>query len=163
MGRTLKIAYIAATIACCAVSPASAQECLAPPGTSAVDEYCETVPAPGGDQRVWRGDSRSAPPDIGRRATQQLLRRGRDGEAVLEEVARGPKPSRSTDDQADTAASADPVSHQDAVEDDPTIGLQLMGQVLASGPSLGGGYPLIVLAAILGMFGWAWRDFRREQ
>ena len=61
---------------------ASAQKCVARPGTAALDQYCETVPTDKGQTpaRPSAGRLRGALPAG---AVDKLERHGKDGEAVL--------------------------------------------------------------------------------
>jgi hypothetical protein len=79
-----------AGVALCVPGTASAQKCIARPGTAALDQYCETLPTDKGDTpaRPSDGKLRSSIPasDVDR-----LERHGKDGQAVLA-LPTGPKP-----------------------------------------------------------------------
>src|SRR5687767_903772 len=71
-------------------STASAQSCEAPPGTAAMDEYCETVPSADGQGggTVGRGSSAGRSTSgggssLGTATEQRLRSAGPAGEAIL--------------------------------------------------------------------------------
>jgi hypothetical protein len=67
-------------------APARAQETLAPPGNSGVQQYLETVPGASGNQAVKRGKT----PLLAPRVRRQLESRGSDGkklEALVDSTA----------------------------------------------------------------------------
>src|SRR3954463_7089844 len=72
------------------VGPLPAQaaptNCQAPPGTSGIDQYCETVPAASGDQGTrggGRGQSGRSGSSVPRHTAATLRRSGAGGKAVL--------------------------------------------------------------------------------
>src|SRR5436305_12487615 len=84
----LALAVVALT-ASAAVGALPAQaapaHCVAPPGTSGIDQYCETVPAAGGDTGT-RGGSQGSHPlsrSVPRRTAAGLRSSGSVGKAVL--------------------------------------------------------------------------------
>src|SRR3954452_20521267 len=82
MYRRLKTSLVLVALgASLTAGPAHAQSCKAPPGMSAIDEYCEAIPAAGGDRGSTDPDRGGVPiPQAIRRALQ---RRGADGQAIL--------------------------------------------------------------------------------
>ena len=77
-------------VLCCAAlgapTPALAQTCVAPPGNSGIDEYCESIPGPGGDRGA--GD-RPQGPGISGDTRQALEASGPLGQAVGSLAAEG--------------------------------------------------------------------------
>src|SRR3954447_848349 len=72
---------LVALAAALSAAPASAQSCKAPPGMSAIDQYCEAIPSPGGDRGSTAPDRGGAPiPPAARRA---LAKAGPNGQAML--------------------------------------------------------------------------------
>jgi hypothetical protein len=72
------------------VGPLPAQaapvNCQAPPGTSGIDQYCETVPAASGDQGTrpgGRGQNGSSGSSVSQRTAAALRRSGASGKAIL--------------------------------------------------------------------------------
>src|SRR5215217_3358636 len=73
-------AVCAALLALVAAAPASAQggKCQAPPGRSALEQYCEQLPGAGGQQGGGGGGER-----LNRKAARELRSAGDEGEALL--------------------------------------------------------------------------------
>lgn len=64
-------------------APAQAQECVSPPGTAAVDEYCETVPDAAGD----RG-SPAPPREVSPGTLSALRSQGEAGQRLADQLDR---------------------------------------------------------------------------
>jgi hypothetical protein len=82
--HTCKIAFLGALLACALVAqPAGAASssttCQAPPGTSAIDQYCEALPAPGGNS----GHHKKHSHPVSNSTTKALEKQGAAGKAVL--------------------------------------------------------------------------------
>lgn len=82
--HTCKIAFLGALLACALVAqPAGASSssttCQAPPGTSAIDQYCEALPAPGGSS----GHHKKHSHPVSNSTTKALEKQGPAGQAVL--------------------------------------------------------------------------------
>lgn len=82
--HTCKIAFLGALLACALVAqPAGASSssttCQAPPGTSAIDQYCEALPAPGGNS----GHHKKHSHPVSNSTTKALEKQGPAGQAVL--------------------------------------------------------------------------------
>src|SRR4051794_8864030 len=82
MYRRLKTSLVLVALAAAlSAAPASAQSCKAPPGMSAIDQYCEAIPSAGGDRGNTDLDRGGVPiPAAARRA---LARHGAEGKAIL--------------------------------------------------------------------------------
>src|SRR3954447_26661585 len=82
MYRRLKTSLVLVALAAAlSAAPASAQSCKAPPGMSAIDQYCEAIPSAGGDRGNTDTDRGGLPiPAATKRA---LERRGADGQAIV--------------------------------------------------------------------------------
>lgn len=65
-----------------APSVASAQSCKAPPGRAAVEQYCESVPGPGGDRGLNAGGKAIRLSPKAMQAREALKRAGSDGQAL---------------------------------------------------------------------------------
>lgn len=88
MGMSVWKSLLAVAVLALAIpSAAVAEDAIAPPGNSAVDQYRETLPAPGGGRLTDSGRKRSAPRVIGKQKTKKLERYGEDGAAVVDLVA----------------------------------------------------------------------------
>jgi hypothetical protein len=148
-------ALLAASLALLPSATAAAQSCQAPPGTAAVDEYCETIPAAGGD----RGSADPSRPVPISKQTAQELSGSRDGAALLRQLGNDPaKPrgSRRSGSDEPSRSSAAPPS---APSSNP---LDAVGSALSSGPTLGGGFIAALLAVTLLMLTWGWITYRRR-
>ena len=84
------LAVVPLAVALAVPAAASAQKCIARPGTAALDQYCETVPTDKGDAATHQstGKLRS---DLPAGEVDRLERRGDEGAAVLA-LPTGPKP-----------------------------------------------------------------------
>lgn len=81
----MRVSLIAMLAVFCVALPASAaaQDCVAPPGTSAIDQYCETVPTAVGDRGGGlRGGSRP----ISEQTRQALIDAGPIGAALAQQL-----------------------------------------------------------------------------
>src|SRR5438105_6298536 len=85
-GKLVLALCVAVAALVCSAAPALAQSCQAPPGTSGIDQYCESIPGPGHNQ--GRGDrgggvnSVTGRP-VPRSAQRRLQSAGSDGKALL--------------------------------------------------------------------------------
>jgi hypothetical protein len=83
--HTWKLAFLGALVALAVLAqPAGAASgpgttCQAPPGTSAIDQYCEALPTPGGTSGHHRAHSHP----VSNSTTKQLEQQGAAGKAVL--------------------------------------------------------------------------------
>ena len=159
MRRVLTL--ISLLLALVLVAPASAQQsCEAPPGTSAVDEYCETVPEAGGSRSADARPDRPVALPSG--TAKELARSGPDGEALLRQLGYDPA---KVGEQANENRSA-PVEARPGGEPAPKEpsfnALDTVGQIISSGPTVGGGFGFVLLAIVLAMLGWGWIDYRRR-
>src|SRR3954447_19525859 len=82
MYRRLKTSLVLVALAAAlSAAPASAQSCKAPPGMSAIDQYCEAIPSASGDRGNTDPDRGGVPiPAATKRA---LERHGADGQAIV--------------------------------------------------------------------------------
>jgi hypothetical protein len=156
MGRRLLPTVIALLVL---AAPAHAdQTCVAPPGTAAVEQYCEVVPAAGGSQDRHRRDPAPIPP-----STAQRLSRSSAGQDLLRTLGHDPVTAkhagaakahrRSSAATPGTAAAPRPPG------DDP---LGAVTSALSSGPKLGGPFVGVLLALTVLMLGWGWVAYRRR-
>jgi hypothetical protein len=154
------VALVATVSLAVGANPASSQTCEAPPGMSAIEQYCEATPAPGGDRGPDARDLGGVPvaPEV-RRA---LERAGAGGQAILAlsgatgspRGAQGDRPPGGNAGSTRTEVSApddggDPIQALTAVLDDP-------GATVA--PLFG----TILLSVALFFFGSAWLRYRRR-
>jgi hypothetical protein len=143
---------------------AAATTCQAPPGTSAIDQYCEALPSPGGS---GSGHHKHSKP-VSNSTSKQLEQQGPTGQAVLNlanssgdaHAAPAPKPvthhhrrhhrSRATTPSPATPATPKPVSGSlPAPSSNP---LSAVGSAIGTGSSTGAVllWILVALAAVMG-------------
>jgi hypothetical protein len=142
---------------------ASAQRCVAPPGTAAVDQYCETVPTAGGD-RDSSGPRAPVTP-VAPSTSAALARAGKDGEALNR--ALGQQPGKASQgvkgtrrDGAASGSGSGSAAIPSAPSDNP---LTAVRQSLASGDTIGSGFVWALLLVTIGVLTFAWIGFRRRQ
>lgn len=153
-----------------APSVASAQRCVAPPGTSAVDEYCETVPSAGGDRGAGDHGGGSGA-SISPGTVAALARSGKDGQALDRALGKDPsavrprKPTRGDKKAArgsDATKGKHPLSGGGAASAPPPNPLNAVGQAISGGATMGSWFVLALLAVALLMLGWGWVAYRRR-
>jgi hypothetical protein len=134
-----------------APSGASAQECVAPPGTAAVDEYCETVPTARGD----RGGSPRPSRDLPGRTTRSLEHSGADGETLLKLLQ--PQPSAGSPKKAGGIASTplSPATEGSAPDQPGSDPLGLVASAVEGGAIAGGALPWALLGSTTLLLGLA--------
>ena len=149
--------------------------CQAPPGTSGLDQYCETVPTAGGDQGTsgggggssgHSGHSGSVGGSVSRRTATALRDSGATGKAILGLSTGSGQASGSTGSSSGTAKGAAGQKHGTAQasqgyqstapaarSDNP---LEAIRSAVTAGTSAGPGFVwiLIVLGAIMAGIGW---------
>lgn len=150
--RVIRTGAVLATAALTAWPlPASAQRCIAPPGTAAVDQYCENVASAIGDRPATTPSGASITPSV----QAGLLKAGPVGQALARSVAttgrdgrprRPARPVRSDAMEALAPPSRSPLSAIGAaLGDGSTIGARIIGAFI-----------LLTIA----MAGAAWRRSR---
>lgn len=155
-----RLAIIGALVATLlAAAPAHAQTCEAPPGTGAIDQYCETIPGAKGD-RSSLGGGQGREPAAGRSTDQALADAGRDGRAVLAlpggAPPGGPPPERAS--QSPEGRSGDAAARKQP-SDNP---LDAIASSIGSGPTVGGWFLWLLIASGLAMAALAWIRYRRS-
>ena len=176
---------VAALAAGVLVGPLSAQaapvNCVAPPGTSGIDQYCETVPAASGDQGTRGGGGGSGQSgrvggNVSRRTAAALQRSGSGGKAILGLSTGSGQASSSTQgsssgaakgktgtsSQKHGAAQGSQSSQSKAPAGRSDNPLEAVTSALSSGPTLGGGFIAALLAVTLLMLTWGWIAYRRR-
>jgi hypothetical protein len=168
--RALPAACVAAL---CAAAPANAQRCTAPPGTAAVDQYCETVPSvasaqgPSGGSVADAEATRSVPP----RTLRQLAAAGAPGRQ-LSRVLEGSRAAAATRrahpaSRAHARRAPAPArpTRSRAVALAPSRGnpLTAVTAAVAGGERIGSGFPWVLLLIAAGT-GATWlRRLRRRR
>ncbi len=81
----------ALVVASLALAPAaSAQSCQAAPGRAAVEQYCESIPGPGGDRGINAGGKSTRLSGKALQTRKALERSGGDGKALTQFLAAAP-------------------------------------------------------------------------
>jgi hypothetical protein len=155
-----------------AASAAAQTDCVAPPGTAAIEQYCEAVPAPTGDRSGGASDPRPLAPA----ARQQLAQQGPDG-AALAQVLTGDNASAVSPGGSDGTSGSSGTSgtsggrsgsagenevkgdfeSRDAPSSNP---LEAVSTAVTSGPTLGGLFGWALIAAAMLAAGAFWLRFR---
>jgi hypothetical protein len=163
--RSLLTAFVALFLATAA--PASAQtDCVAPPGTAAIEQYCETVPSATGA----KGGGASAPTTVDGAARSELRSKGPDGRALAQLLASDRRASMSGGDATADGARGLGSDHGDGrpaprsgrVESPappaaPSFNpLDAVSSAVEAGPTLGGpfGWPVLGLTVLMIGAGW---------
>jgi hypothetical protein len=146
------LVFTALALVLCLPASASAQKCVARPGTAALDQYCETVPTDRGQTPARPTDGRlgsTLPAD----SVSKLERRGKEGAAVLAlppGPGSSPPPSGTAPAGTQPLSSTAPAAATDAPPDAPSS-----NPVSVAFSALGGvgalGWGLVVVLVALGM------------
>ena len=123
---------------------AAAERCEAPPGTSGIEQYCETLPGAKGGSGA--GTEPPVGPSLQRTTIRRLERAGRDGGGVLALPASGRRANERV--EAPSQPSESP--------------LGAVGSAIESGPSTGSGFLWVLIAAGCAIGGIAWIRYRGE-
>jgi hypothetical protein len=160
-------ALFLAAIAFLAPTSAFGQSCKAPPGRAGLEQYCETVPGPGGDQGP--GDfGRGGGSGLAPTTRKELNANGVTGRALLgfaEGTGRSGDSGGATGDSNTPAADADrdprstgsPRSRGDRQGSEPSNNpLRAVRAAAESGSSVGPVFlwALLALALVVGALGW---------
>jgi len=171
-------------------APAAAQDCEGPPGTAAIEQYCESVPDATGNRATRKdkphndtqGETRSNQPRVDEPTLQQIEDSGTQGEQLGRVLRGGEPPAREKQDddearadkrdkdEAPTAAAKiprdkdcgdAPCADQRTPVDSPVSvqagnPLTAVGAAVSGGDTVGGLFPLILLATavLVGGAGW---------
>ncbi|MDA0185485.1 hypothetical protein OJ997_34580 [Solirubrobacter phytolaccae] len=156
-------------------APAAAQDCEAPPGTAAIEQYCESVPDATGNRATRKGDTRGETrskdpqPQVDEPTLREIEDAGAQGEQLGRVLRGGDAPQRKQEKQAetreakvekpkptrtDTAAQRTPVDTPVPVQAGSP--LSAVGAAVSGGDTVGGAFPLVLLtiAVLIGGAGW---------
>jgi hypothetical protein len=157
--RALVLAWLSVGVG--AAPAAAQQQCVAPPGTAAVEQYCETIPAATGPRTL--GPSHTAAPPSAPTPVPVVQRR----------LARAGAPGQELDRLVQRSATAPPVREHHARASRPRaaatpaplqIGspLRTASAVLSGGETVGGGFGWVLLAIAAATGGAGWLRLRRR-
>ena len=165
--RRFALALVAAAITIGPAPATAAPQYVAPPGNSAVDEYTEAVPGPGGATPVGSGPERAGGrSSLPARTQRELRRSGPDGAAAAELADRtavdsaGPeaaaRDSRTAQsgknagsDGESGAGGGTPDSGQASTAEGDTVLSQVADAVGGSGQGMGAALPIVLVSALL--------------
>jgi hypothetical protein len=144
----------------------AASRCVAPPGTSAIDQYCESVPDAAGGKGTSGGDAGGTAGGVSKTAAKSLKREGADGAAVLA-LAGGPAPESATKGKHKTSkspASAPkrPTDTSAAPAAKPNDIFQTTAASLGDVSRVGTGFVWLLIGSIAGVGAWGWVGYRRR-
>ena len=150
-------------------SPAVAQECVAPPGTAAVEEYCETVPSAGGGRGTngsggsGSGTTPLAPPvPVPADTVEELSGSGEDGEQLAGALGGGDdgkKPGNGSDPLAGGGSGEANAEVPGTPDGSP---LYAITRSVSEGATTGAAFGAALLFLTLAMAAWGWLGYRRR-
>lgn len=160
-------------------SPAMADNCVAPPGTSGIDQYCEALPSPGGSSHHGGSGGGAAGSKLPPATKRALARQGAAGAGVLALTRQGgvETPSQSTGGSTTGPATQHRPAHHRHAHQNSTAAGQPSAPAPASIPaapasnpvsavgnsvSLGGGLIAVLLASGAALALLAWAGWRRR-
>jgi hypothetical protein len=145
-------------------APAAAQQCVGAPGTGAIDQYCETVQGASGPR-----PSRDAAPPKAAVPAPTLRELGRSGDSGRElrgllQSDASPKPSArgGEQDRGDRPREAQPAAASPAVRDSANP-LGAVRAAVASGDTVGPGFPWALIVIAVGIGSGAWLRHRHGE
>ena len=177
MRLRLVTALLAALLAVVAAPSAHAQSCEAPPGSAAVEQYCEAIPEGDGAQSGndfrreaaesvsggggTNGQGGSGNPALSVEAAQALESAGADGEAVAD-LARASSGGQSASSNGNAASEAGDVAGSSASSDEASGSpLKAVSASVENGPVAGSLMIWALLGATLVVLALGWMRFRR--
>jgi hypothetical protein len=151
-------------------APASAQRCTAPPGTAAIEQYCETLPSATGVQRSDRGGA-VAPRPVPAQTLKELDESGAAGQelaAVLTGTRAAATPRTAGKAAPEPRARSEPRPAQARATPPPEARASTgnpLGAVQAAvtgGETVGNGFFWVLLAIAAGIGGAGWLRHARR-
>jgi hypothetical protein len=145
----LLLAVLAAWL-CALGAPAwgAQRDCKAPPGTSAIDQYCETIPAAGGDRGSSDRSGSRAESSLSPRTAQALRQAGPNGAGILALPAGAPRGGSAVA----TPPKPAPVSESP---------LNAVGSAIESGASVDSRFLWVLIGLGIAFVAAAWLRYRR--
>jgi hypothetical protein len=150
-------------------SPAAAQECVAPPGTAAVDQYCENVPSATSDSGS-AGSDRRAPSERTSRAIQRSGESGRELNRFLGREtttastgSTGKSGTSGSSEERSSKSGSGSTEQPAAAPQQPSSNpLGAVQSAVNSGDTVGSGFIWAMIVLTLLMTGIAWMRYRRR-
>lgn len=154
--RSAVLAVICVT-ALAATPSASARDCKAPPGTAAIDQYCETIPTASGDRGSGTGANQARVPIPG--PTREQLSRSEEGQALVGLIDAD---GRVRPRQNGTSRSRPAGGSEFAPTPPAANPFSAVLAAIESGDTAGSGFVLVLLLVTVLMAGVAWHRARRR-
>lgn len=155
-----------------APSTAGAQNCVAPPGTAAIEQYCETVPDAANRGQGTASERRRLRQSLPPRQARRLEQAGADGQAVLALPAAGGGPgatgtagagsSRSRQDRASGVAGAAKSRIQPDAAEPSSNPLDAIANAVGTGGGVSGAFGWLLMGTALAAAALAWTRMRRR-
>jgi hypothetical protein len=160
MYRTL-FAALALLVCGLSAAAAQAQRCTAPPGTAAVDQYCETIPAADGSTGSQPGND-AARGSVSKGTLEALRAAGADGSSLAGIVSQtAPAPATGSPQRADAPKpSAKRPAGKDTTDRPSANPLTALSSAAGDGSILPSGLVWVLLALLVTAVGIAL--FRRR-
>jgi hypothetical protein len=147
--------------------PAAAQRCNAPPGTAAVDQYCENVPSATGNGGGSGGSDGSSGATAPRSTVRALDRAGESGQELKrflgEDVAsaQGQSGKKRLSERAADRKTQKPEPTGKAPAQPSSNPLGAVQSAVNSGTTVGSGFTWLLVSLTLLIAGIAWMRYRR--
>jgi hypothetical protein len=140
---------------------AATPTCASAPGTSALDQYCETIPGAGGGTATGGHPAGRTPQDAARSlpaaVAHGLTKSTATNRGILQLVADGPGAARGSSGSTGAAAGAVGEAAGDQPSSDP---LGAVASAVTDGPTLNALLPLALVAILIVGGGIAWTRSR---
>jgi hypothetical protein len=163
IGTVLAISPLATTAAL-----GAAPNCQAPPGTSGIDQYCETIPGSTGNHGP-SGHAGSGSSSIDPSTRRALSNQGKAGQAILDLTSAGGTTSRSKKSSGSNHTAATPGGSTSGKSDNgatpPATSnnpLSAVGSAVGSGASAGPAFVWLLVVLGIGLSAVAWMGYRRR-
>jgi len=154
------VALLVAVGALALPAGASAQtSCQAPPGTGAIDQYCETIPRAEGPGGAGNPGSTRAPQPLPPSTLRALRGGGEDARALADSLA-GPA-GEGRRGKGGRKGGAFPALEAPSSDEPSSNPLPAIKASVGSGGSIGVGFVWILVGITLLMLALAWLRFRR--
>lgn len=145
------VALLVAVGALALPAGASAQtSCQAPPGTGAIDQYCETIPRAEGPGGAGNPGSTRAPQPLPPSTLRALRGGGEDARALADSLGKGGR-----------KGGAAPALEAPSSDEPSSNPLPAIKASVGSGGGIGAGFVWILVGITLLMLALAWLRFRR--
>jgi hypothetical protein len=160
----LRLLLLVVTAMLATAGPAAAQRCNAPPGTAAVDQYCENVPSATGNGGGSDGSSGATAPQSTVRALDRAGESGQELKRFLGEdvaSAQGQSGKKRLSERAADRKTQKPEPTGKAPAQPSSNPLGAVQSAVNSGTTVGSGFTWLLVSLTLLIAGIAWMRYRR--